>query len=211
MVKPKRANFQATFKPTNWRTRNTTAGWYVNHRRSEQGHHRHQQHQHQQERHPYQQHPTANMRKTGVEGVDKQVRNNVSNVHDINEGGWTTVQRRRQNPVAKIQVQVAQRSRSQANQGKSFASKEIQEEYERAFKERRCFRCLGKGHIKAYCREPMCCFKCKGYGHNSGRCGKFTRQQLPIKEGVRIKQRPLAQENHRDTNPKPQPQIKEVR
>lgn len=58
---------------------------------------------------------------------------------------------------------------------------EIHHAYERAFKERRCLRCLGKDHKRAQCREPVRCFSCNCLGHKSGRCNKRNPRQ-PIKE-----------------------------
>ncbi|KAK1298559.1 hypothetical protein QJS10_CPB14g01403 [Acorus calamus] len=38
---------------------------------------------------------------------------------------------------------------------------------------RRCFRCLGVGHITAACREPATCWRCRGVGHRKSGC-KFV-------------------------------------
>lgn len=62
---------------------------------------------------------------------------------------------------------------------------QIQQAYQRAFKDGRCLRCLGKGHRKAQCRELVRCFNCNALGHQSGWCNdnipKPTKVEKPVK------------------------------
>lgn len=69
---------------------------------------------------------------------------------------------------------------SQYNLGKIVFSEQNQKEYEKAFNEGRCFRCLLKGHKRNQCREPIRCFKCKKLGHKSSWC-KAERESEVIK------------------------------
>lgn len=64
---------------------------------------------------------------------------------------------------------------------KGFATQQNQKAYMRAFRERRCFKCLAKDHQKYQCREPFRCFQCGGYGHKAGSCRTITKEKPSIK------------------------------
>jgi hypothetical protein len=59
-------------------------------------------------------------------------------------------------------------TRYRGNHG--FANPKIEEAYARAFNARLCLRCMGKGHTRAHCREPMKCFICHKFGHIAHFC-----------------------------------------
>lgn len=64
---------------------------------------------------------------------------------------------------------------------KGFATQQNQKAYMRAFRERRCFKCLAKDHRKYQCRESFRCFQCGGYGHKAGSCRTITKEKPSIK------------------------------
>lgn len=116
----------------------------------------------------------------------QQRRDNVA----INEEGWKIVSYKKKGRFTDekqgITRQYRHTSSGGTNQGpvkRRFLAQEVKQEYERAFKEGRCFRCLSRNHKQIQCREPLRCFKCKGIGHKYGGCKlpEKARENQPIK------------------------------
>lgn len=98
------------------------------------------------------------------------------------EGGWSTVlNKRRRNYLRQSQINQSKATShpldtdwgmgKPTNRRKErFLTGEVKKMYQAAFNEKRCLRCLSKGHKRFQCREPIRCYKCKCSGHQAGSC-----------------------------------------
>lgn len=46
--------------------------------------------------------------------------------------------------------------------------------FNQLFLNHQCFRCFGKGHLLASCRDPLRCYRCLGVGHKGSACPSFS-------------------------------------
>lgn len=91
------------------------------------------------------------------------------------DGSWTLVSRKR---VPKIMQQKATKVHPELTKHKQLL-----------MAEKRCFKCLSKGHQISECRNVRRCLKCKAYGHIAGRCKAIKSSGKPSINMVQVKNR----------------------
>lgn len=116
-------------------------------------------------------------------------RSNEAPNSELNGGWQEVISRRRRKIEATRSTQPKPRS---AQPKPRFTSQKVQEGFNQAIKQRKCFRCLAVGHQRVQCREPPRCFNCNKFGHFSSRCtiNRAHHSGKGKEKGIELKPKP---------------------